>query len=79
VDNERTDVMVGVTMGRPKKAAKRVAGPRTVGVRASAEWADWIERAARHCRTDIAKLVDAAVADYVREKGFTEPPPERVP
>lgn len=72
-------MQAGATVGRPKKQAERKAGPRTVGVRASAEWADWLERAAKHCRTDIAKLIDASVAEYVKARGFTEPPPERVP
>lgn len=55
------------------------AGFRTVGIRASAEWADWLERLAKHMRTDIAKLMDACAAEYARNHGFDEPPPERVP
>jgi hypothetical protein len=62
---------------KPKPVPSR--GPRTVGVRATGEWADWLERAARHCRTDVAKLLDAAVADYVKLRGFNELPPERIP
>lgn len=62
-------------MTKPKKPK----GPKTIGIRATWEWADWLERVAKHCRTDVAKLVDAAVADYARSKGFTEGPPERVP
>jgi hypothetical protein len=71
-----------LTVGRPKKrpgAAPAPAKPKTIGVRASAEWADWIERLARHCRTDTAKLVDHAVAEYAKARGFDEPPPGRVP
>jgi hypothetical protein len=64
-------------MARPKKGKPR--GPRTIGIRTTGEWADWIERAARFCRTDIAKLIDAAVAEYVKARGFDEPPPERIP
>jgi hypothetical protein len=66
-------------VGRPKKRAGKPSGPRTVGVRASGEWADWIERAARYCRTDVAKLIDTAVAEYAKARGFAEEPPERVP
>lgn len=69
-------------VGRPKQAAARKnepSKPKTIGVRATGEWAEWIERAARHCRTDIAKLIDAAVVDYVRARGFDEAPPERIP
>jgi hypothetical protein len=71
---------LGTTVGRPKKqAGKKPAGPKTIGVRSTPEWADWIDRAARHCRTDIAKLIDASVADYVKARGFNEAPPERIP
>lgn len=68
-------------VGRAKKGAPKPAEPkpRTVGVRASGEWADWLERAARHCRTDIAKLIDSSVVEYVKVRGFTEAPPERIP
>jgi hypothetical protein len=52
---------------------------RTVGVRATAEWADWLERLAKHNRTDIAKVLDAAATHYAKATGFNEPPPERVP
>ena len=71
--------MAGVTLGRPKRDAKRTAGPRTIGVRSTAEWADWLELAAKHCRTDIAKLIDASVAEYAKARGFSEVPPERIP
>ena len=54
-------------------------GPRVIGIRTTAEWAAWLERVAKYCRTDVAKLVDAAVADYAKAKGFSEAPPERVP
>jgi hypothetical protein len=65
------------TKQRPKKAAPKLL--KTVGVRATIDWADWLERASRHCRTDVAKLIDAAVADYVKTRGFDETPPERIP
>ena len=73
----------GIDMARPKQkaAAKKAAAkpPRTVGVRTTAEWAAWLERGAKHCRTDVAKLIDAAVADYLKASGFDEVPPERIP
>lgn len=52
---------------------------RTVGIRSSAEWADWIERLAKHNRTDVAKVLDAAASQYAKSTGFDEPPPERIP
>jgi hypothetical protein len=69
-----------VQVGRAKKLAGiKPTGPKTIGVRSTPEWADWIDRAAKHCRTDIAKLIDASVADYVKARGFNEAPPERIP
>lgn len=66
-------------VGRPKKQAKPEPKAKTIGVRASVEYAEWVERAAKHCRTDVAKLIDAALAEYVRNRGFEESPPDRVP
>jgi hypothetical protein len=36
-----------------------------------------VERGARHCRTDVAKAVDAALIQFFKAQGFDEPPPER--
>lgn len=71
--------MVAEALMAKAKKPKEPMPARTIGVRATGEWADWIERAARHCRTDVAKLIDASVADYVKGRGFEEPPPERIP
>jgi hypothetical protein len=74
--------METVQVGRKKKANPAVApakGFRPVGLRASVQWAEWLERLAKHCRTDVAKLIDAAVTDYAQARGFLEPPPERIP
>jgi hypothetical protein len=72
-------------IGRPELASADpgavdvMPGNKILAIRSTGEWAQWLERGARHCRTDIAKLVDAAVAEYLAEKGFKEPPPERIP
>lgn len=65
-------------LGRPKKH-KPGEEPRRrkVGIMATTEWADWLERAADHCRLDVSKLIDMAVWKYVKEEGFEEPPPRR--
>jgi hypothetical protein len=70
-----------IDMAGPKQRTKAKAPkpPKTVGVRTTAEWAEWIERAAKHCRTDVAKLIDASVVDYVKARGFDETPPVRIP
>jgi hypothetical protein len=69
----------GTTMGRPKKGSKKGPQPRTVGVRASGEWADWLDEFADHCRTDIAKLIDEALVAHAKVRGFDKVPPRRVP
>ena len=60
----------------PNPDAVEVVEPtrRDVRIVATGEWADWIDRAARHCRTDIAKLIDAAVVEYVKARGFRRAP-----
>lgn len=68
----------GTTMAK-KKPSRKAVEFRTVGMRATVGWAEWLERAAKFCRTDVAKLIDASVADYVKERGFSEAPPERIP
>lgn len=72
-------------MARPKAkgkrttAAKGTTGPKPTAltIRGSLDWRGWIERGADHCRTDVAKLVDAAVIEYLRARGFDEPAPRR--
>lgn len=76
------DVVVGVAkMSRPKRKPKgtKPSGPRTIGVRVTGEWAEWLEELARFSRTDVAKLIDAACAEYAKNHGFTKTPPERIP
>lgn len=78
----RDDIDQGVlTVGRPKKSEKKV-GPlptKTMGIRATGEWAAWADRLAKHCRTDFAKLVDMALVELAERRRFEEKPPERVP
>lgn len=60
------------------KAAKGGIAVKQVGIRATFEWAEWLERAAKFCRTDTAKLIDAALIDFLRAKGFEEEAPPRL-
>jgi hypothetical protein len=66
------------TMGRKKKvdppAAKRTTA---FAIKGSTEWADFVSRGAKHCRTDVSKLFDAAVIEYLKARGFDEEPPQR--
>jgi hypothetical protein len=61
--------------GPVRKAAKSIGTGLTI--RGSAAWREWLESGAQHCRTDVSKLIDAAVVAYLRAQGFTEDPPKR--
>jgi hypothetical protein len=55
------------------------AGPKTIGVRATAEYAEWLERLAKHYRTTVAGVIDRALAEWTETEGYPERPPERTP
>ena len=69
------------TLAKPK--SKPVAidkpGPKPTAltIKGQPEWREWVDRGADFCRTDVAKLVDAALIDYLKAKGFKEAPPKR--
>jgi hypothetical protein len=79
--------MVGTTMARPKKKGARSPknkerqGPgfRTIGIRVSEAYAEWLDRAAKHSRVTIAAFLDRGAAREARFAGFDEAPPERIP
>lgn len=68
-------------MGRPKKIKAGSPAPavKRIAVQAALPWVEWVERGAKHCRTDVSKLIDAALADYLKARSFAESPPERTP
>jgi hypothetical protein len=51
--------------------------PTALTIKGRVEWRGWVERGAEFCRTDVAKLVDAALVEYLKLKGFEEPAPKR--
>jgi hypothetical protein len=67
------------TPGKPVPPPARGVGakPTAVTVKGSPEWREWVNRGARHCRTEVAKVIDAALVDYFKARGFTEEAPER--
>jgi hypothetical protein len=79
--------MAETTMARPKRAPKAKPDPKgasesgfkTIGVRSSPEWAEWIEGVAKHYRTTIAGIIDRAMSEWTEENGYPERPPERLP
>lgn len=74
--------MRGSTVAKKRSPRnKERAGPgfRTMGVRVSEAYADWLSEAAKHDRVTIAGFLDRAAADRARAIGFDVPPPERIP
>jgi hypothetical protein len=65
------------TQGRTSKAESSGARPTALTIKGNLVWREWVERGAKHCRTDVAKLVDAALVEYLKARGFGESPPER--
>jgi hypothetical protein len=59
------------------KAAQENPRPTAMTIKGRPEWRDWVERGAEFCRTDVAKLVDAALVEYLKQRGFDEPAPKR--
>jgi hypothetical protein len=51
--------------------------PTVLTIKGSLEWRGWVEEGAIFCRTDVAKLVDAALVEYLKQRGFEEPAPRR--
>jgi hypothetical protein len=71
---------IGAAMAAPKRKATKPKGKAahtTVNIKASEEWKAWVERLAKHCRTDIAKLVDSSLIARAKAEGFDEEAPER--
>lgn len=73
--------MAGITMAKPKARKTKADDKeiRTIGVRSTNAWAEWLERAAKHSRTTVASFLDRAAAELAKGNGFDEAPPERLP
>ena len=69
--------MEAATLDEPMARKKPEPKPVIIGIKASGPWRDWLQEVAEHCRTDVAKLLDAAVAEYAAKRGFTVKPPKR--
>jgi hypothetical protein len=48
-----------------------------ITIQCSRAWKEWIVRGAKYCRTDVSKLVDMALVEYLKNRGFGEEAPER--
>lgn len=68
------------TVGRPKKITPEMAkDQRVVGVRATGEWADWLEGLAGEYRTTVAGIIDRALTEWSEAQGYPVKPPRRTP
>jgi hypothetical protein len=73
-------MMERLTMARIKKIAPKGAADRmaiVVTLKGSAEWKDWVDALADYCRTDVSKLIDQALVELAKSKGFTKEAPRR--
>lgn len=76
-----------MSFGMLPRMAKKTPNPKgdsdgsrkatVLAIKGSAEWKEWLDRAARHCRVSTSALVDLALTRYVKEQGFDDPPPQR--
>ncbi len=51
---------------------------RTIGIRVSMAYGDWLTTAAKADRTTIAGFLDRAAADRAKAIGLVDPPPGRI-
>jgi hypothetical protein len=60
-------------LGRPAKP-KGAAKSERYGFRARPEWIDWLNRFANFERSDMVDVIDRALEDRAKVKGFELPP-----
>jgi hypothetical protein len=72
---------MGVAAVMPKKRGPKPnpEGSRDmlIALKCSEAYKSWAERGADYLRTDVSKLVDAALVHYLDSVGFPEKPPRR--
>jgi hypothetical protein len=89
-DRDVTDIMcrgghylqaIGASLMAKKLAAKKSSSSKDdrtgFNIRCTPAWREWVEAGAEYCRTDSAKLVDAALVDYLKARGFDQLAPKR--
>ena len=69
--------MEQTTMARPKAKPKGKTIAKTIAFKVSDPYAEWVDRFASFNRSTNAGLIDQALAEFAKIKGFTESPPER--
>jgi hypothetical protein len=48
-----------------------------VVIKGGSDWKNWVEALAKHCRTDVSKVLDQALIQYAKSTGFDQEAPER--
>jgi hypothetical protein len=67
-------------MGRPKKSRETPEPEtKTVGLRVTLEYDQWLQGLARHYRTTVAGVIDRALAEWSESEEYPERPPDRTP
>jgi hypothetical protein len=71
---------VKAIMGRPKrKTDGSEPDTKTVGLRVTLEYDEWLQGLARHYRTTVAGVIDRALAEWSESEGYPHKPPDRTP
>lgn len=68
------------TMAKKKADAKPTGGKgRTnlTNIRSTEDWKAWLDELAQFDRSTVADVIDHALVDYARAKGFPKPAPPR--
>jgi hypothetical protein len=66
-------------MPKRNDAAPTARGARKsiTTLKGSPEWAEWLEGLAIHFRTSVTGVIDRALAEWAKEKGYPVKPPPR--
>jgi hypothetical protein len=73
------------TMAKKKQASVRKPEPppepeprrAVLQMKGTVEWKGWLDRLARHLRMPTSSVVDNALVEYAKARGFDEEAPER--
>jgi hypothetical protein len=62
--------------GRPP-VAEGLIRKTVVTIKGTEDWRSWLEEFSKHLRTPVSTVVDHALIEYAKTKGFDKAPPER--
>ena len=68
-----------MTKKKPTSKAKPTAERKTIAVTIKGDpaWKGWLEDLAGYCRDDVAKVIDKALVEYAKMKGYDREAPRR--